>query len=54
MPGLEEVIYYGDEWKSKAESAYIRDEKACKYEKDKDEYNATIEWKKIFGDDFQF
>jgi len=54
MPGINEKIYYGDEWESKAKSAYIRAKKACEYEKDEDEYNATVEWKKIFGGDFQF
>lgn len=54
MPGLDEKIDYGDEWKSKAESALSRAIKACEYESKKDEYNATLEWKKIFGDDFNF
>ncbi|MEO8664639.1 MAG: nucleotidyltransferase [Ignavibacteria bacterium] len=53
MPGLHEKIYYGSEWKSKAESAYARSVKACNYES-QNEYNATLEWKKIFGEDFYF
>lgn len=54
MPGLDETIYYGDEWKSKTESAYSRAIKACEYETAKDEDGATLEWKKIFGEDFYF
>jgi len=54
LPGLSEKIDYGDGWKSKAESAYARAVKACEYESSKDEEAATLEWKKIFGDDFEF
>lgn len=54
IPGIEEKIYYGDAWKSKAESALGRAEKACEYESSQEENNATIEWKKIFGEDFYF
>ena len=54
LPGLEEKLYYGDEWQSKAESAYSRAVKACEYESAKEEDDATSEWKKIFGDDFEF
>jgi hypothetical protein len=54
IPGIEEKVYYGDEWKSKAESALARAVKACEYESAKKEDDATLEWKKIFGDDFYF
>jgi len=54
MPGLEEKIQYGDAWESKAQSAYARAKKACEYEAKGDDYNATLEWKKIFGDDYYF
>lgn len=54
MPGLSEKIKYGCEWKSKAESAYSRAVKACNHETNKDDYNATLEWKKIFGEDYHF
>ena len=54
LPGLTEKIDYGDEWKSKAESAYVRAIKACEFETAKDEISATEEWKKIFGDDFEY
>lgn len=52
MPGLTEKIQYGSEWKSKAESAYLRSVRACNYETSKDDYNAALEWKKIFGEDY--
>lgn len=49
VPGTLEPIFLGDEWQSRAESAYCRAEKACRYE----EYNlvaaAGEEWQKIFG-----
>lgn len=54
LPGLTEKIDYGDEWKSKAESGYTRATKACEFETAKDEISATEEWKKIFGDDFEY
>lgn len=54
LPGLEEKIYYGNSWKSKAESALVRANKACEFESEKKEDDATLEWKKIFGDDFYF
>lgn len=54
MPGLTEIIYYGGHWKSKAESALARAIKACEYEAQGNELNATLEWKKIFGDDYHF
>lgn len=54
LPGLTEKIYYGDSWKSKAESAFERASKACQYELEDKEILATEEWKKIFGDDFWY
>lgn len=49
VPGTYEMIWLGDEWQSRAESAYNRAVKACSYE-----YNDWIslageEWQKIFG-----
>lgn len=52
LPGLSEKISYGNEWVSKAETAYSRAVKACEYESKQDEINAPLEWKKIFGDDY--
>jgi len=54
LPDSEEIIFYGDSWKSKAESAYDRAVKACGYEIEKKYDFATLEWKKIFGDDYYF
>lgn len=51
-PRTYELIYLGDDWKSRAESAYDRAQKACKLESDKEDAKATEEWKKIFGDLF--
>jgi hypothetical protein len=49
VPGTLETIYLGNEWQSRAESAYWRAIKAC----DHDQYNrvdaAGEEWQKIFG-----
>lgn len=54
IPGIDEKISYGDLWKSKAESALARAEKACNFESDKNYIDATDEWKKIFGDRFEY
>ncbi len=47
VPGTNESIHLGDAWKSKAESAYARATKACAATR---EYEAGVEWQKIFGD----
>ncbi len=54
IPGISELLNYGCEWESKAESAFNRAIKACDYELDNSFIYATIEWKKIFGEKFQF
>lgn len=54
MPGTDEKISYGDEWKSKAESASGRARKACDFEAASKEREATEEWRKIFGDQYEF
>lgn len=43
------VVFLGDEWKSRAESAYSRALKACDYERDNQIAEAGDEWQKIFG-----
>jgi hypothetical protein len=48
-PGTYELLWLGDAWKSRAESAYARSVKACEYEDVNDEGNAGDEWQKIFG-----
>jgi hypothetical protein len=49
VPGTLETIYLGNDWQSRAESAYRRAVKAC----DHDQYNrvdaAGEEWQKLFG-----
>lgn len=54
IPGISDRVYYGSDWKSRAESALARATKACEYESAQQENAATLEWKKIFGDDFYF
>lgn len=50
-PGTFEIMWIGDAWKSRAESAYDRAVKACDYERASDMANAGDEWQKIFGTD---
>jgi len=47
-PGTAEMMYLGDVWLSRAETAHGRAEKACKLEASSDA-DAGIEWQKIFG-----
>lgn len=47
VPGTSEMMALGDEWRSKAESAHERALKACSATS---EYEAGVEWQKIFGD----
>lgn len=49
VPGTYEVIALGDEWKSRAETAYDRAVNACAYEYDDWIVPAGLEWQKIFG-----
>ncbi len=49
VPGTLELIYIGNEWQSRSESAYYRAVKACEYEKINSVYAAGEEWQKIFG-----
>lgn len=48
-PGTLEAIYLGNEWQSRAESAYWRAVKACEYEERNLVEAAGEEWQKIFG-----
>ena len=51
VPGTDEFIALsGEEWKSKAQSAYGRAVKACDYEQREMPYSAGEEWQKVFGD----
>lgn len=49
VPGTLERIYLGNEWQSRALTAYNRAEKACEYEKLNLVEAAGEEWQKIFG-----
>jgi len=49
VPGTQETIYLGNEWQSRAESAYWRAVKACEYEERNVVEAAGVEWQKIFG-----
>lgn len=50
VPGTYETILLGSgDWKSKAESACSRAEKACEHESGNRPYSAGEEWQKIFG-----
>lgn len=46
------AINLGDVWFSKAETAVIRAEKANEFEAKGKLRDASVEWKKVFGDDF--
>jgi hypothetical protein len=48
-PGTGETLWLGNTWKSRAESAYQRAQKACEYEAGKYRFLAGDEWQKIFG-----
>lgn len=48
-PGTNEVLWLGDAWKSRAETALIRATKACEFERNDKEGDAGDEWQKIFG-----
>lgn len=49
VPGTHEMIWLGDAWQSRAETAYNRAVKACDYEKENWINLAGEEWQKIFG-----
>jgi hypothetical protein len=50
-PGTYELMFLGEKWESKANSALARAKKACEYEANAQPYNAGDEWQKIFGTD---
>ncbi|MFE2260944.1 SMODS domain-containing nucleotidyltransferase [Streptomyces griseosporeus] len=54
IPGIEENCEYGDAWLSRAASAYSRAVKACNYEHENKHIDAAYEWRKIFGDKYDF
>jgi hypothetical protein len=50
-PGTFELLWLGDAWKSRAETALERAKKACQFEYNNMPYSAGDEWQKIFGMD---
>lgn len=48
-----EWIPLGGAWQSKCQSAYDRASKACQYEKDNNAFEASLEWRKVFGNQFK-
>jgi hypothetical protein len=54
IPGIEETVYYGDAWESKAKNALAISQAACEYESSENFVLATIEWRKLFGDRFPY
>lgn len=48
-PGSLAILWLGDAWKTRAESAYDRASKACDFEDANDMENAGDQWQKIFG-----
>jgi hypothetical protein len=49
MPGTNEMVSLGNEWLSKAQSAYRQALQACDYERDNYEILAGEQWQAIFG-----
>jgi Second Messenger Oligonucleotide or Dinucleotide Synthetase domain len=49
VPGTPETIFLGNEWQSRAETAYWRAVKACDFEERNLVYAAGEEWRNIFG-----
>lgn len=49
MPGTGELVALGDEWLSRAQTAYRKAQHACDAEKANDEYLAGLYWQDIFG-----
>lgn len=54
LPGTDETISYGDEWLSSANTALTRATKACEAEAAENGRTAAEEWRKIFGDQYEF
>jgi len=54
IPGTIEILNYGDSWESKAKTALNNAKKACDCEDDKDSFDASYEWRKIFGMRFEY
>jgi hypothetical protein len=51
-PGINEQIFFGDNWQAKCRTAYERAVTACDYEEADEAHLASVEWRKIFGSQF--
>lgn len=49
-PGTGELMNIGDKWLSRAQSALVRAEKACEFERSDWVISAGQQWQKLFGD----
>jgi hypothetical protein len=49
VPGTGELLHIGNDWNSRAVTAYTAARDACQYEADNLPYSALAEWQKIFG-----
>jgi SMODS domain-containing protein len=54
VPGIDEYCDYGSEWLSRAQTAHARAVKACEFESANEDYEAAVEWRKIFGGKYAF
>jgi hypothetical protein len=54
MPGTGEPFEFGDVWASKADSAAQRAARACDHEAAGNERAAAVEWKKVFGPQYEY
>lgn len=51
IPGSGELMWLGDDWRTRAESAYSRSVNACEYEELNLMLHAGDKWQKVFGTD---
>jgi hypothetical protein len=51
VPGIFEIVWLGNEWKSRADSAHERAVRGCEYEAADKDFDAWWEWSHIFGND---
>lgn len=49
LPGTREVVYFGNEWVGRTQTALRAVQKACEYEQNNQNSLAGEEWQKIFG-----
>jgi hypothetical protein len=49
VPGTNELIFFGNQWQSRAKTAYDHATKACRFEEFNIVSSAGEEWQKVFG-----